>query len=463
VTFLFFDTQEAEETANDVIRIFEKNNVDYGDVRFSQVDAIVIGKDKEEETINSGKNFGFHLRVYKKGEWRSAALATIEKNKIYENAKKISKFAPKEKTVSIKKQEVWKLNKEVKSKEVASEEKLEWVRDSFKTIRSFSPKIVNVTCSLSNSVTEKLFVNTEGSKLREKVPRSRIVFFVLAKEGKNIQFDYFSVGKLLGYEIIDKLDINEISKNICSNAINLLKAEQPPSGRIPLIVDGDVAGLIAHESFGHGTEADQVLRGRSFLKDCFGQKVAGESVSLVDNGSLPNEFGSFTFDDEGIRSKKTALIENGIFKSFLHSRETASVLNAEPTGNGRAQDFSRKVYVRMTNTYFEPQDWKLEEMLEGVKYGIYLVKGGSGMEDPEGGGIQVSSHIAWLIENGEKTKLLRGCTLTGRVLDILKNIDAVGNDFILRPGMCGKGHEDSVPVTSGGPHLRIKEAIVSGG
>jgi TldD protein len=364
----------------------------------------------------------------------------------------------------LKKQNAWTLDKEVKPrKEAGSEEKLDWVRNSFKVVKSFNPKIVNATCSLANSLTEKIFCNTEGFRLRERYPRSRVVMNALAKEGRKIQFDFFSLGKILGYEIIDKIDVEDISKKICSNAINLLNASQSPSGRFPVILESDVTGLIAHESFGHGTEADQVLRGRSFLENYFGQRVADDFVTVVDNGNLPREFGSFTFDDEGIQSRRTVLIDNGIFKSFLHSRETASAMHAKPTGNGRAQDFTRKVYVRMTNTYFEPGNWKLEEMFEGIKYGVYLVKGGGGMEDPEGGGIQVSSHMGWLIENGEKTKFLRGCTLTGRVLDILKNIDAVGKDFILKPGMCGKGHEDAVPVTSGGPHIRIKEAIIGGG
>lgn len=459
---VFFDTQDAKEIIDAVIKVFEKSNVSYGDIRFSQADSLVIGKDKEEEMVNSGKNFGFHLRVYKGNEWRSMGITTIEKDKILEIAERLVKFTPKT-SLPLTEQKAWKQNIELKSKEIGLEEKLGWIRDCFKTIKSFSPKIINVNCAISTSIVERIFANTEGSILREKVPRARILLLALAKEGDKIRSNYFSHGKIIGDEIIDKINVDKISKKLCSTAIDLLKAEKPPSGKFSVMLDNEVSGLIAHESFGHGTEADQVLRGRSFLKDYFGKKVAEEFVSLVDNGSVPNAFGSFSFDDEGIKSRRTALIDNGMFKSFLHTRETASALNAEPTGNGRAQDFARKVYARMTNTYFEPGNWKPEEMFEGIKYGVYLVKGGGGMEDPEGGGIQISSHMAWLIENGEKTKLLRACTLTGRLLDILKNIDAVGNDFKLDAGMCGKGHEDFVNVTTGGSHLRIKEAIVSGG
>ncbi|MFH0711491.1 MAG: TldD/PmbA family protein [Candidatus Aenigmatarchaeota archaeon] len=461
---LFFDSNQARDILDKIILVFEKAKVDYGDARFNQGFTSSISKDKEEENVNYGNWYGFHLRVFKQGEWRVTGITSMETAKILESAKKLAGFTSTEKPYRMEPQPPWKMDRIVKpKKETSFDERLKWVRDCFEVLKNFNPKIADATCSLGSSMTEKIFANTEGTKLKEKTPKSRAVFFALAKDGSNIQQDYHSIGKIDTFDITEGINIDEISKKICTNAINLLKAKLPPSGKFPVILDGDMAGLIAHESFGHGTEADQVLRNRSFLKNYFNEKVAGDFVTLCDSGNIGVEHGTFLFDDEGVKSRRNALIDHGVFKSWLHSRETASVLGMPLTGNGRAQDYIRRVNVRMTNTYFEPGEWEVEELFKGIKYGIYLTRASHGMEDPEGGGIQVSSNMGWLIENGKKTQFLRGMSLTGRLLDVLKNIDAVAKDFDLRPGSCGKGYEDFVSVTTGGPHIRIKEATVSGG
>lgn len=466
---MFLDHELVKDVLEKIVDIFEKSRVDYGDVRFTQAKTTSIGKDKEKEETNYYTNYGFHLRVLKRGEWRTLGIASLNENEISEEAKGLSSFSPQVKyhakePSKIKEHKAWFVDKNlVKEPRLSLEEKTEWVRDAFKRVKYFDKRIVNASCRLSESKSEKIFANTEGSFLRQNLPRFRVIIIAHAKSGKTIQQDYFSEAKISDDSLLKKIDLNKVTRKISKTAISLLNAKKPPSGRFPVIMDRDMAGLIAHESFGHGTEADQVLRNRSFLKNYFKKRVAENFVTICDNGNYGIEWGSFIFDDEGIKSRRNVLIDKGVFKSFLHSRETASVLSFEPTGNGRAQDFLHRVNVRMTNTYFEPVDWDVEELFEGIKYGIYLVKSSHGMEDPEGGGIQVTSNMGWLIENGHKTKLLRSCTLTGKVLELLKNIDAVCKNFKLIPGTCGKGSEDLVPVTSGGPHIRIKEAIVSGG
>ena len=154
-------------------------------------------------------------------------------------------------------------------------------------------------------------------------------------------------------------------------------------------------------------------------------------------------------------------MENGILKIVLHDRYTASAMNLTPGGNGRRESFSHKLHVRMTNTYFGTGDWKLEEMIEGIKYGVMLIRGFYGMEDPLAGGMQVTSKKGYLIENGERTKLLGAITMSGYVLFVLHSIDAVSKGpVVYRGGTCGKGHEDYVPVTTGGPYLRAQKGVV---
>jgi TldD protein len=183
---------------------------------------------------------------------------------------------------------------------------------------------------------------------------------------------------------------------------------------------------------------------------------------MIDDGTVKQAFGSIPFDCEGTPSSRTVVIKNGVYSGFMHSLETSGEFHTKPTGNARAQDYTRRVFVRMTNTFFEPGDSTLDEIIEDTKDGLLAVQGISGMEDPVGGGFQVRVLKGYTIRNGEKQALVRSFTLTGKALDILKTVDLVGKEFMLSGGNCGKGEEDWVPVTSGGPYMRAK-IIVGGG
>jgi TldD protein len=462
-----FET-EVRNLLEKVIAILNEASVVYGDVRFESSRTTSISKDKAEENVSYGSSEGFHLRVLRGGEWRSVGLAGVGKQEVIAGARNLSEFVP----TSIGKSSYtplkpWILKEEPRVKkrfgDVGLEEKIELVRGSFERLM-IDEKIVNAAARYVEGVSQKVFMNTEGSSLSVKAPAVRSALVAYAKAGKNVQVDYHTYGGYgVGYEFVEGIDFDEDCKRTAKGAIASLDADKVPSGKLPVVLDPEMAGLIAHESFGHGLEADQVMRNRSFLSDKLNEKVASEMVTIVDDAAYPNAYGTYAFDDEGVKSKRNALVENGILTGFLHSRETASTLEVSPTGNGRAQDFSRKIYVRMSNTYFEKGDWTLEEMLDGIKYGVYLEKGSHGMEDPLGGGIQVSSAKGYLIEHGKLTQLLLPVSLSGKVLELLRNVDAVGKNFKLDSGTCGKGPEDWIRVSSGGPSVRVKEAIVSGG
>lgn len=452
-----------------VIKLFEKSRVEYGDVRFDSSTSIGISKNVAEENFASGSIQGYHIRVLREAEWRAISLSGVEERAVLSSAKKLTRFSPtlKEKS-SYLKLKPWTSKKRYKCgkdpADIDLEEKIELVRELYKRLKGFDERIVNAGARYADEIVERYFMNTEGSELYYRAPLIRVILVSFAKLGKKVQVDHMARGGFgVGYEFIDRLNIDEDCRSVSKGAVELLDADRAPSGKLPVVLDSEMAGLIAHESFGHGLEADQVLRNRSFLSDMLGKRVASDSVTIVDNSSYESAYGSYPFDDEGIRSRKNTLVERGILKSLLHSRETASSFNVASTGNGRAESFSHKIFVRMSNTYFEKGEWKLEEMLEDIDYGVYLIKGSHGMEDPLGGGLQISSVKGRLIEHGKLTKLLRSISLSGNVLQLLRNVDAVGRDFKLDSGTCGKGFEDFVRVTSGGPSLRVKEAIVGGG
>ncbi len=453
---------EIFSTFEEISNGFNREN-QYFDILFDSMSSVRIIKSRTEESVSiNAKKSGIVARTFV-GSWKeyalqeSSELDNIEKilPKVSNKGKEINEF------------EGWKINKEIRPKinpsEIPIDKKIQKIRDFYSYLSNYDERIINPIISYSEYLMTRIFINNEGCQLRQVLPRIKIIIQPVVKEGSIVDFDYFSSGGERGFEIIEEI-LDTKLEQIAKNSLGMLKAETPPSGKIPIILGSDMSGLIAHESFGHGLEADQVLRDRSYLKDKLNSKVASEMCVMCDAPNLKNELGSFFFDDEGIRASKNILIEGGILKNFLHNRRTASLLNAIPKGNGRRESFAHPAYVRMTNTYFEPGDYKLDEMLSEINYGVILRRSYFGMEDPLGGGMQCTSKKGYLIENGEQTKLLKAITLSGPVMELLQNIDAISNnDLSLHCGTCGKGVEDFIPVTSGGSYIRVKNALISPG
>ncbi|HYA57865.1 MAG TPA: TldD/PmbA family protein [Thermoplasmata archaeon] len=307
---------------------------------------------------------------------------------------------------------------------------------------------------------QRVYANTAGARCFQTISRVRATVIPIAMENGNVEFDFLGRGGVGGRELFDFLT-EESVRQVSQDAIDLLHAKAPPTGEMEVLLDASVAGLLAHESFGHGTEADQFVRDRSYLKPILGQTVGPEELTIVDDGSFPGGWGSIYFDDEGHPGQKTLLVEGGRFVGALHDRETASLLNAHATGNTRRADFLSRAFVRMTNTYVEPGDWTVEELIAETKNGVLLERGSSGIEDPLGGRMQLKVKKGRRIENGKVTDLVRSMALSGQVLDFLRDVRGVARapDFWIEPGYCGKGHTDLLPVGTGGAHL-LSTAVV---
>ncbi len=355
---------------------------------------------------------------------------------------------------------LWQKIKENPS-EVSTEEKIELVMNLDKA-QNIDDKIVNSNSFYSDARRIYRLVNSAGSKLEWDESIIRIMVQTVAKEGSTVQFDYDIVDGSAGYELTRSVDPEKFGSEVAKGAIELLSAKKPPSGKLTTVIDGNIAGLIAHEVCGHASEADEVVKGRSFLSGLVGKEIGTEQVSMIDDGTLKGPMGSLPFDSEGTPTSRNTIIENGVFKGYLHTLETAVLMGVEPTGNGRAQDYNRRIFARMTNTFFDTGDWIDEEIITDTKDGLYIVKGTSGMEDVVGGGVQATALKGYIIKNGEKTQLVRTLSIAGNVLEMLKTVDAVGNKLAFNGGNCGKGEEDFISVSSGGPHMRV-ELMVGGG
>lgn len=460
-------TEDVRDILAEAVRIMVRNG-EYADALFESASGISIVKDKVEEKISTPASiFGMSLRMYRRGIWREAAVQGAKRSAVLEVARELSSFRGEAKqAVKLLELKPYKINEEYKVEKKASEipldEKLKLVRNLFRVGKGIDKRIVNIRVGYSDYVSEKIFVNSEGSDMRQVVPRCRLIVIPYAKEAGRVDYDFVTVGGVGGFEAAD-LDEGTV-EDAAESSIELLDSKPPPSGQLPVVLDPSMAGVFAHESFGHGCEADQIVRNRSYLIRHLGKRLSNFDFTIYDDGTLNGGHGTHIFDDEGIPSQKTMIVEKGVLKSFLHDRTSASTLNTDPTGNARRESFLRKTYVRMTNTYIAPEKWTLEEMVEGIKFGVAAVKATSGMEDPLAGGMQLSSKKGYLIENGRLAQVLSSLTLTGSVLDFVAKIDAVGQEdqFEVEPGFCGKGHGDYVPVADGGVYIR-SEAVVSGG
>ena len=320
--------------------------------------------------------------------------------------------------------------------------------------------IENAIVSFEVYTDERLFLNFTGARCYGDTVRTRGTIVPLAIENGRVEYDFAGEGMTGGVEVLDSLTEERV-RETAGNSIALLHAKSAPTGRMNVLLDPGTAGTFAHESFGHGTEADQLLRDRSYLKPLLGQKVGPEILTLVDDGSYPEGWGSIFFDDEGHPSQRTVLVDHGRFVEVLHDRDSAAAMGLAPTGNTRRADYLSRPFVRMTNTFVEPGEQKFDELVRETKDGVLLEKCTSGIEDPLGGNMQIKVKMGHRIEHGEVTDILPSMALSGKVLEFLREIRAVGQrtKFEMSPGFCGKGHTDLLPAGTGGSYL-LSRAVV---
>ena len=337
---------------------------------------------------------------------------------------------------------------------VPTQDKLDFLRKMNLRVKEIDPRIVNARVNFLE-MREKTVFRNRTEDLAQDVQRLNMSIMVTVMGEKGVVFDWTSKCGTAGLEILSFTD-EELEK-LVKDAIGLLNAGRIEPGEYDVVTAPGVSGVICHESFGHGVETDMFVKERAKAAHYVGKRVGSDLVNIYDDPGYPGAFGSYFFDDEGLPSKATQIVKDGIFMRGITDFFSANKLGIERSPNGRRQDYTRKVYPRMTNTYFGSGEMPLEDLIGRVDDGIYIPKVSSGMEDPKGWGIQVSGHYGFEIKNGVLTdKMYSPVGLTGYVPDVLESISAVSNDFHLSGGYCGKGTKEIVPVTDGGPHLLMK-------
>jgi len=324
-----------------------------------------------------------------------------------------------------------------------------------------SPKIQTSIAGYRDSHANVLFASSEGAFIEHEVIFCGIVLGAIAIDGTNVQQSHESVANLRGYEIVQ--DQEALCEEVAKRAADLLGAKPIDAGQYTVIADPQLAGVFAHEAFGHLSEADFLYEHKE-LQDVMrlGRRFGDDLLSIVDDPTMEGEAGSYSYDSEGTPARKTYLIRDGILVERLHSRETAAKMGEKPTGNARALGYSNPPIVRMSNTYIEPRDASFEGMLDGIDEGVYACGAIGGMTDMEM--FTFTAADAFAIRKGKLAERLREVMLTGNVFETLKNIDAIGSDLEMLGGLggCGKGGQSPLRVSTGGPHTRIRNVVIGG-
>ena len=321
--------------------------------------------------------------------------------------------------------------------------------------KSIDKRVIDLSVNFEYLQISKVFLSP-SKDLEQSFIWSTGAMMCMAKEEDKNNYYYKGFSGACGSELID--DMENHVEEVVGTALELLHSETITPGTYDVICSPDVCGLIAHEAFGHGVEMDMFVKDRALAKDYIGEYVASPLVTMHDGAIGAQDTGSYFFDDEGTLAQDSIIIDKGILKQGISDSLTAMQLGTKATGNGRRESFERKAYTRMTNTYFEPGESTLEEMIASIKDGYLLDGSASGMEDPKNWGIQCMVSIAREIKDGKLTgKVFSPIVLTGYVPDLLKSISMVSRDLeLVGTGYCGKGYKEWVKVSTGGPYIKAR-------
>ena len=320
--------------------------------------------------------------------------------------------------------------------------------------RQGDPRVVQALARYADGIETKVFVN-RARFVTEVVRRASVLVSVYVSDGQTRRYSWLSRGGTGGLEHLDITD--EALAEVTATAAALLEAVPADPGMYDVVVDQSVAGILAHEAFGHGVETDMFLKERARGAGYIGERVGSDIVTIMDDPTVPGAYGTYFIDDEGQASTPTCIIRDGILQRGLTDLYSATRLDLPRSANGRRESFERKAYARMSNTFFAPGIHDPADVLGSLEDGLYICQGSNGMEDPKGWGIQVGAHFAREYRHGRPTgRIFSPVNLTGYVPDVLGAVSMVGNDLHLHAGGCGKGWKEYITVGDGGPHVRTR-------
>ncbi|MCG3215475.1 MAG: TldD/PmbA family protein [Candidatus Heimdallarchaeota archaeon] len=463
----------SEDVINKVLKVIEKESVDYADLRLenSLMTQIRTVNGKVEQST-TGVESGLGLRILKDGAWGFSYGPIEEYIEVVKMAIQANKLNLKHKKEEIKLVKIKvvedKFEGEQKKKleDVGFDEKINMTLEADKAQED--ERIKSRTSAFREVLRRVHLVTTEGTNIEFQVPYVMMFAQSVARESDQTIEGRSRFGHLGGLEVVDIRSPQEMGETAKERALEGLKAPKVKGGKYPVVLDGTINHLFSHEAAGHSAEGDFVQTA-GVLRGKLNKKVASSLVNLIDDGSLietkgVRSFGYIKYDDEGVPGQKNFIIKDGILETYITDRQSADYFDLKPTGNSRAEAYNFPQIVRMTNTYIAPAKDAMnsDELLEQVKNGFLLMQGGGGQVDPIKGTFNFGVAELYEIKNGEIGQRFRPTTIAGNTLETLNKITGISSEMgnpLDSIGFCGKdGQSAPVGVTAG--WLAVKNIVV---
>ena len=345
---------------------------------------------------------------------------------------------------------------------VPNANKVEILKDGYFAARDYHEHIRQVSGVLLDVDHNILVANSEGLYTQDRQIRTRLVIQAVAEQNGESQTGSCTPGRRMGLEMFDTIHPKEVGIKAAKQAVTMAGAGYCPAGVMPVAIANAFGGVIFHEACGHSLEAACVAYGQSqFTMDKLGTKIAGSKVTAIDDGTMPNAWGSINIDDEGTPATRNVLIENGVLKNYMIDKFNGRRMGMASTGASRRESFAHVPTSRMTNTFIAPGPDTDEEIIASMEYGLYAASMGGGSVNPVTGEFNFAVNEGYMVRNGKICEPVRGACLVGKGSDVIANIDMVSSNVDLAQGMCGAS-SGAVPTSVGQPMIRVSSITVGG-
>lgn len=422
----------------------------------------IVFKNSKPEDIQSGTIFGIGIRLIHGEQALYGYTNSSEREELLRITSLLgARIGKKGKETTFNFENLsYKKVPVLKDKEVSVQDKLGLltkIDQGFRSDSLVSQVILNF--SKKNQLIE--VYNSDGLYATEERPYIRLFHQLVMREG-NLQSEAFhGPGAIGGWEFIENLNFEEIREKLLKQAKTMLHAKACPAGKMPVVIDNAFGGVIFHEACGHLLETTSVEKKASVFWDKKNELIAHPALTAIDDGTIAGAWGSLSIDDEGMPTKRTTLIENGVLKNFIADRLGEIKTGHLRTGSARRQSYKFAPASRMRNTFIEKGNHSLDEIFRSVPNGLYAKTMGGGSVDPSTGQFNFSVQEAYLIKDGKITEPVKGATLIGTGPEIMTRISMVGKELELMAGMCGSV-SGSIPTTVGQPPIKVDEILVGG-
>ncbi|MDC0188295.1 TldD/PmbA family protein [bacterium] len=456
----------SENTVKKILEHGLKQGADFTEVFVEDtVSSSINLLDQKIDEINSSNSFGIGIRLLYGNEAYYGYTSDTEESKLLKLTENLGQSEMDRQSGGVHMLENQSLEDihhvAINPETVSKSERAELLRSLDKITRSHSQDICQVNANMSEKKRSVLIANSEGLWSEDTRSYSRMRLSAVAEKGDGPQSAAESPGVLGGYEFFKNLDLEKLAENAAQSALRMASAGYINGGILPVVLGNGFGGVIFHEACGHPLETEAIRKNASPFCDKIGMEVGKPILTAIDDGTLPNKWGSCNVDDEGTPTQKTVLIENGILKNYLSDRIGAGQVGIPRSGSARRESYKFAPVSRMRNTFISPGSDSVDEMLQSIDFGLYAKKMGGGSVNPGTGEFNFAVQEGYAIRKGKIAEPVRGATLIGKGFEVLPQISMIADDLDLAAGMCGAA-SGWVPTTVGQPTLKIDSILVGG-